>query len=427
MEGLVLLKKIILLSLIVIIGGSSDIFASGYRVPEQSLNSSALSSAYVANANGPDAAYFNPANMSWGAEGWEAEGGFSFIHLPSINYNDNRNSAFDGNSEKEYFVIPNFFTTSPEVNGFRFGFAMVSPAGLSKRWKDPYPKTFAEESSMIVLEANPSISYRFNDKFSVGLGARLIYSDATVKSDGTIIIPAESMGTGMPPADLFVSLTRDMDGDTIEFGYNVAMSYRPVKELALAATYRSQIDLDMDGDVTLTSDVGPNYNGSGSVTIPIPDVLSLAAAYTFENITLEFTYDRTFWSAYDELDFEYPQDLGNPILTAAFDDPVAKDWDDVNAYRIGLTYLWNENLSLMFGGGIDGNPIPDRTLTFDLPDSDAWFASLGFRYKHNEKLSYGAAYLYADKDSRSVTNDTVDGDFSGASTHLVASSLTYLF
>ena len=422
-----MLRKVILLSLVVMICSSSEIFASGYRIPEQSLNSSALSSAYVANANGPDAAYFNPANMSWASDGWEVEGGLSFIYLPSIKYADNRSSTFNGGTEEEYFVIPNFFATSPEFNGFRFGFAMVAPAGLSKRWEDPYPKTFAEESSMSVVEANPSMSYRFNENFSVGFGARLIYSDATVKSDGTILIPAGSLGGGQPPADLFVSLTRDMEGDTVEFGYNVALTYRPVKELAFAATYRSKVDLNMDGDVILTSDIGPDYQGPGSVTIPIPDVLSLAAAYTFEKITFEFTYDRTFWSAYKQLDFTYPGDLGNPILTAAFDEPVAKDWDDVNAYRFGLTYLWSDPLTLMAAFGIDGNPVPDSTLTFDLPDSDAWFASLGFRYQHNEKLSYGAAYLYADKESRSVTNNTVDGTFTGASTHLVASSLTYLF
>ena len=239
-----MLRKIILLALVVMVGYSSLVFASGYRVPEQSLNSSALSSAYVANANGPDAAYFNPANMSWASEGWEVEGGLSFIYLPSIKYADNRSSTLNGGTEEEYFVIPNFFATSPEFNGFRFGFAMVSPAGLSKRWEDPYPKTFAEESSMKVLEANPSMSYRFNDKFSVGLGARLIYSEATVKSDGTL-----------GP----VSLTRDMEGDTIEFGYNVALTYKPVKELALAATYRSEIDLGMEGDVILSDNFGGYY------------------------------------------------------------------------------------------------------------------------------------------------------------------------
>ncbi len=172
-----------------------------------------------------------------------------------------------------------------------------------------------------------------------------------------------------------------------------------------------------------------SYNGDGSVSVPLPAVFAAAIAYTFDRSTIEFEYDRTFWSAYEQLDFVYPVDLGHPILTQAFDNPVAKDWDDVNAYRIGLTYLWSHSFTLMVGGGIDGNPVPDSTISFDLPDSDAWFASLGFRYKHSEKLSYGAAYLYADKDDRTAADDTgaVSGTFSGASTHLITGSFTYRF
>lgn len=421
-----MLRKIIVLSFVLVLVSYSEIFASGYRVPEQSLNSSALSSAYVANANGPDAAYFNPANMAWTTGGWEVESSLTLIYLPSIKYADSGDPARNGGSEEEFFAIPTFFALSPDYNNFRFGFAMVSPAGLSKRWEDPFARTFAEESSMKVIEANPSMSYKVNDFVSIGVGGRLIYSDATVKSNGTIeAAPGE-----------YVTISRDMEGDTVEFGYNVALTVKPAKALTLAATYRSEIDLDMEGDVILSaSDSFPggfvpagSYNGSGSVTIPIPDVLSLAVAYKFEKATVEFTYDRTFWSAYKQLDFEYPVALAHPVLTQVFDDPLAKNWDDVNAYRIGLTYLWSQNLTLMAGGGIDGNPIPDSTLSFDLPDSDAWFASLGFRYKHSEKISYGGAYLYADKEDRTETNALgVDGTFSGGATHLLAFSFTYLF
>ena len=429
-------RKIVSLCVAAIVCSSSMVFASGYRIPEQSLNSTALSSAYVANANGADAAYYNPANMSWSGEGWTVEGGFSYIHLPSIDYKDNRTSSFDGDSKKENFLIPTFFAVSPDYNNFRFGFSLVFPAGLAKRWDEPYPKTFVKENSMTVVEANPSLSYKFNDMLSIGLGARLLYSDATVKSKGTIIaVPADGLGEGMPPTDEFVTISRDLDGDTTEFGYNIALTFKPVDKLALAATYRSEVDLDMDGDGTLkASDTFPlglipggMYDGGGSVSIPVPDVLSLAVAYTFEKATLEFEYDRTFWSSYDELDVDYDSDLGHPILTQAFDTPIPKDWDDVDAFRLGLTYLWSRQLTLMVGGGIDGNPVPDKTLSFDLPDSDAWFGSCGFRYSHNDRLTYGAAYLYADKEDRSATNDTVDGEFSGASSHLLNFSLEYLF
>ena len=57
-------KKIALLAITGIFTAGSAL-ASGWRIPEQSVNSTALSAAYVANAHGADAAYFNPANMSF--------------------------------------------------------------------------------------------------------------------------------------------------------------------------------------------------------------------------------------------------------------------------------------------------------------------------------------------------------------------------
>ena len=113
--------------------------ASGYRIPEQSLNGTALSNAYLANANQADAAYYNPANMSWLDEGTVVEAGFTYIHLPEINYQDFRTPAYNGTSERENFLIPNLYIVSPELNNFRFGFAVVAPAGLSKKWEDPFP------------------------------------------------------------------------------------------------------------------------------------------------------------------------------------------------------------------------------------------------------------------------------------------------
>ncbi|MBW2466387.1 MAG: outer membrane protein transport protein [Deltaproteobacteria bacterium] len=408
-----MLRKIILLVLVAIIGSSCRTLAAGYRIPEQSLNSTALSSAYVANATAPDMAYYNPANMAWAQGGWDTEYSLSLINLPSIKYTDSRGAALNGGTEEEYFTLPAFFAVSPEFNNFRFGFAMVSPAGLTKRWEDPYPGSFAEETAMMVVEANPSFSYRISDVLAIGLGVRFIYSDATMISNGVI--------AGF-------NMTRDMEGDTVEFGYNLALTLKPAKALTLAATYRSEIDLEMEGDAVLTSNTG-SYIGPGSVSIPIPAVLTLAAAYSFEKTSLELVYERSYWSAYKQLNFEYPVPLGDALLTLFFDDPTARNWDDVNAYKLGLTYFWNKQLRFMAGGGLYGNPVPDSTISFDLPDSDSWFASLGFRYQHNKKMSYGAACLHAEKEDRTAVDaaGVINGRFSGAASNLLAFSISYLF
>ena len=63
------------------------------------------------------------------------EGGVSYINLPSITYEDFRSHALSGTSEKENFLLPNLHIVSAEYNNFRFGLALVIPAGLTKRWK----------------------------------------------------------------------------------------------------------------------------------------------------------------------------------------------------------------------------------------------------------------------------------------------------
>lgn len=391
--------------------------ASGWRIPEQSLNGTALSAAYVANASGADASYYNPANMAWMTGGAEIEAAFTYINLTKIKYTDSL--GFTNESKVEKFYVPTFHYVSPAVNDWRFGLSMVAPGGLSKRWDEAYPKASAEEFTLKIIELNPTASYKVNDKFAVGFGLRGVYTDGIVKSDALDLTTAPI-------------LKRDLTGDSIDFGYNLALSYKPVKNLTLSSTYRSKVDLTVEGNADLTGSEGGTRTSSASVTIPLPAVLNLAVAYSINKTTVEFVYERTYWSAYEKLDFNYDVDLTNTQF-ATFDVAKDKNWKDVNAYRIGVTHQYSDVLKLMAGFAIDKNPAPDRTLGFELPDSDAKLYSVGFEYKVNDKTKIGLAYLYDQKESRTVMNRSVvnqtapNGTFEDASAHLVTMSLKYKF
>ncbi len=404
-------KRVVLASAFILAAGSAH--ASGWRIPEQSVNATARSGGYVAHTPGADAAYYNPANLSWQEDRGLLELAATWIHLGSISYSDNRTPAFDGASEKENFLLPTFFAVSPEYGDFRVGLALTAPAGLSKQWKQPFPRTTAEEFTLEVFELNPTLSYRFCEQFSVAAGLRVLYADGKVKSSGMI------------PGGYTVS--RDMDGDSWEGGFNLAMSARPMEALSLAVTYRSKVDLGVSGHAELATSAGPaSYSGDAEVSIPVPAVLSLAAAYTFfEQLTVELEYERTYWSEYEQLDFNYPVPLGNPVLSAAFDRPLARNWSDTDTYRISLEYDCQNDLILMAGFAIDENPAPDAHLGFELPDSDAKLYSLGLRYRVNQDLELGLAYLYDDKESRAGTNDIIDGNFDDALAHLVTVGLSW--
>ncbi len=413
---------------------TATLFGAGYKIPEQSLNSTALSAAYVANSRGADASYYNPANMAFSPSGSDLEIAFTYINLPEITYTDNRGAAYSGKSDVENFYVPTFHYMSKEFNNWRFGLSFTAPGGLSKKWNDPYPKTFAKEFTLKILELNPTASYKINNKFAIGFGVRAVYTDGKVRSDG--VAPADLNRDGTN--DSSVNLKRDLTGNSIDYGYNLALSYLPTKNMTVSATYRSKVDLTVTGDATLSNIVVSSpyapagtilgaYNGGASVTIPLPAALNLAVAYTFNKTTVELTYERTYWSEYKNLDFNYNSDLTTGAL-AIFDSAIPKNWKDTNTYRIGITHQYNDKLKLMAGFAIDESPAPNNTLGFELPDSDAKLYSAGFEYKINKDMRVGLAYLYDSKDSRSAVNTHgVNGTFSDGGAHLLTASFKYRF
>ena len=401
-----IILKTILKTIIATILTSSIILASGWRLPEQSATSVALSGAYVANAYGAEASYFNPANMSFNENKKELEFSLMAINLPSINYKDNAIPFKNSNSEVENFFVPTVFFTSEameNMGNIRYGFSMSVPGGLSKKWEDTYAKLYAQEFTLEIIELNPVISYLISPELSIAGGLRAIYSKGIVKNDGSTLKP----------------VSRTMEGNTIEYGYNVALAYKPNKTNNLSFTYRSNIDLKEKGNAKLYLSGTKVYDGGANVNVPLPAVLSLAYSIQLDKTNIEIEYDRTYWSAYEKLDFEY----NSPVILAirgAYDAPKNVNWKDTNAFRIGITQSINSDLDIMIGYAIDENPAPEQHIGFELPDSDASLYSIGANYKFSDSKSLGIGYLFDMKDSRKVKNNDIDGEFTNAKAHLIS-------
>ncbi|MCH9813937.1 MAG: outer membrane protein transport protein [Epsilonproteobacteria bacterium] len=404
------MKKIIILSTL----ASSLLLSSGYRLPESSLNATALSAAYVANAHGADSSYYNPANMVFNENKSCVEGTLTLIHLSEINYKDSRDEAFNSSSETENILAPTLLYSSKDYNGIRYGLSLTVPGGLTKRWQSPFAKTFAEEFTLKIIELNPSVGYKINENFAIGGGLRMIYSEGVVKSDGD--------GAGTIPA----TIKRDMEANTIEFGYNLALTYKPLTNLTLAATYRSNVDIKEEGNAELSLSGTKLYDGGASVEVPLPAVLALAVAYDFGSTVVELAYDKTYWSAYENLDFEF-KDTVPRALQAAFDDPKARNWEDTDAFRLGLTHQLNDEITLMGAIATDENPAPEENIGFELPDSDAMLYSAGIKYKYSDQITLGASLLYDAKDERTVVNEDINGKFTDASATLFTIGASYSY
>ena len=405
---------------------SSVVMAGGYKIPEQSINSMALGAAYVAHTTGADTAYFNPANMAFMADKQYVEGGITLANLPRNTYT--LGAPVSGQSEEENLVIPNFHYVANAMGDFRWGVSLTAPGGLTKRWNTPFQKASAEEFTLKIIELNPSIAYKIAENLSIGAGFRAIYSEGIVKSNSA---NAAAIDPRVPSA------ARDMNGNTVEFGYNVALAYKPTSDMNMALTYRSNIDLKEAGTAKISAaPFGTLYNGDASVTVPLPAALNLAVSQTWGNkFTLEFNYERTFWSTYKNLDFEYTG-TGSAFVPAAFDNPIPRNWADTNTFRLGATVKMDNKITMMMGFAIDETPVPTENIGFELPDSNAKIASMGFKYQQTENLSWGMAFLYDSKetialekgahsDSRSLLNN--GGSFGGGGAYLTTLGVAYEF
>jgi len=399
------MKKIALMSLV----ASSVLMAGGYKIPEASTNAVALGAANIAHNKNADAAYYNPANMIFMEDTNHMQVNAMYIGLDEVKF-----SGTNENAEKENFFIPSFHYVSPKLgeSNARVGVSVVVPGGLSKRWEGAVGSASAEEFTLETIEINPTVAFEITPKLGFAVGFRIVHSAGIAKAT--------------PLANV---VYQDMKGDSLDFGYNLALAYQPIESLNMSLTYRSQVNLSLDGDANLAYPGGggapvlPAGNYDGGVTLPLPAALSLAISYTLpSDTTLELVYERTAWSAYKELNFNYT----NPIAEAIFGNPKPKDWKDTNTFRIGFTQGIGD-FDVMAGLVIDESPVPDETIGFELPDSDSVSVSLGGSYSITSNWDIYAAGLYSMHDKREANISGIDGELSNSDVLILSAGFGYKF
>lgn len=419
------MKKIVLMSLV----ASSVVLASGYKLPETSTNSVALSGANIAHVSSADAAYDNPANMIFMSDNNHMEADLMYVGTSATNYKGSYTSpawagsrtttGYDIDSDKQTFIIPSFHYVSPKLgdSGARVGVSVVVPGGLSRQWQDDPAKKSAEEFTLEVVEVNPTAAFQVSDTVAIAVGFRIIHSSGIVKAT--------------PSDNSTYPISQDMTGDSTDFGYNLALAYHPTKNIQVGVTYRSLVNMTTSGDADLVftkTAPGQPASFSGnydvSVSVPLPATFSAAIAYTLPtNTTVEFVYERSYWSTYKNIDFEFTDSIAEQSI---FGETKPKNWKDTSAYRLGITQEL-DTLTLMAGVVIDETPTPESTLGFESPGSDSLSVSFGGRYSINDSMDMGLGVLYSMKDDRTVKNASIDGKFTDSNALLISAGLGYKF
>ncbi|WP_300220715.1 outer membrane protein transport protein [uncultured Helicobacter sp.] len=348
---------------------SGAMFAGGFKLNEHSLNSIALSSAYVAGANGADSSYYNPANMGFGkfSDKHEIEVSTTWIHVPSFDFTTDftkiKNqtgrdqgtqvsckpvagwdglfgsvtcslvdsfapkveagpASAKGHANATNFIYPEIFYKSPTFwGGFNIGLSVTAPSGMTMDW-DGVGGEFLDYSFIAMVEVNPSISYKLGNWLGVAVGGRAVYGMGDFAN--TLNVPyVATMQQGLPGSHATVTTkgtsTVDQVSSTngIGFGYNVALTLKPLAfwtdSLVISATYRSPVHIDFKGELSAIAITGKRDNpivraqmdADLILSTDIPPVLQVGIAQRLGRFLIEAVYERNFWSYGDKFEFQY--------------------------------------------------------------------------------------------------------------------------
>lgn len=395
---------------------SSQALANGVAVNEQSASSMGTGFAgRSSSAQDASTVFGNPAGMSK-IERTQISGGFAVVDAQTDI--SNVQSAAPGTNDGDmvpFTAIPFGYYVKPLSEKWHFGLGVYVPFGVISDYEDSFQGRYhGLESEVQVVTVQPTISYRINERTSVGIGPTINHIEGTLTRD--VLTPA---GDG----------NVDIQGDDVAYGFNVGVLADLTERLALGLTYHSKVDYSLEGETELSNfpiPVNGEYNATLDVTTPESIDLSLTYEHN-DDWTLYAGATWTRWSQFDQLQIE------NPDAQAPFDNvQEGLDWSDTASYAIGAAYQVTPTVVLRTGLAFDPSPTNDDDRTVRIPVSDRTVFSLGAGWEATPDLMVDVAYAYLHEDeggvsySGSPSSPAYSADYNN-SAHGLAAQVTYSY
>ncbi|HEX2122736.1 MAG TPA: outer membrane protein transport protein [Thermoanaerobaculia bacterium] len=389
----------------------STALGSGFSIFEQGAKASGMAGAFAATADDPSAIFYNVAGIAQQRE-MAAYAGATFINFSNEftgDFNSDVTSGVEGKYNRHTFVPPNMYAIVPIGENLTFGVGVFAAWGLRTDWQDPWAGRYiSQDADLKTTSVNPSIAWQTSDG-RIAVGAGVEYRRARV------ILSANSMQINPFSGRIVdVANTRLVSEYGDDIGFNVGVLWKPTPRIRFGATYRTDMDIDVEGDAEVNQIPTGNAQFDAviasrlpqdqgiSATIPFPAVASVGVAFSpNERWDIEFDITHMTWGRFDALTvaFETQPQFGFTRV---------QNWEDSSAYRLGVNVAATENFEARVGAVYDENPQPVEAVSPLLPDSDRIGVTFGAGYKIGPLTIDGAAFILHFKD-RSTEGRNAEG------------------
>lgn len=405
--------------------------AAGFMLTEQSAGS--LGRAYAGvGVDGTDISgvFYNPATMTL-HPGTQIQAGFVAVGL-DLAYEGDQGDTENGAANTQ--PIPFGYISHQMTDNMWIGLAMTVPFGMGTDYSENWALAGRGISAKVLtFDFNPNVAWKLSDTLSLGAGMSLQYASADLKLQKSVESP-------------LVSFDSEIDADSIAWGFNVGLMWSPLENLRFGLSYRSRVNHNADGDVTVDNakiggvSVDQIIAGGGkyaplvgylkgmygsyaaTATLSTPAWAMATAAWDVNDlVSLYATFRWTDWSSFQEL----------TINNALESTKIENNWQDTYLFSVGTDLRFTNWWTFRAGIGYETSPIDDpKTRTAIIPDADRWWFALGssFQATDNLQLDVSAAWLHGtgERDLYDTAGQK-QGRFDKLDAYLLGVQLVYKF
>ncbi|WP_226505848.1 outer membrane protein transport protein [Pseudomonas sp. MWU16-30317] len=404
---------------------STQLFASGFALNEQSISGMGVGFAgRSSSADDASTVYGNPAGMSRLKREQITVGAAAVIAKTDISGSSTTNTGSNNGDMVPVVGVPMGYYVKPIDDHWTVGFGVYAPFGLKTEYENGFQgRYFAHDSKVQVVTLQPTVSYAFNDKVSIGGGPTFNRIDGTLTS---------ALRNPLGGADGKASIK----GDDTAVGYNIGILVQATDKTRLGLVYHSMVDYKLKGSTKVSLGALNPLLGSrdydASLNIKTPE--SIDASFTHE-LTDQWTlYGGSTWTRWSRLKDITVNNTGNlGVIGAGQFGTISEqeNWHDTWSHAVGASYKVNKQWTLRTGFSVDQSPTNNTDRSPRIPTGDRMAVSFGAGWSPTDDVTIDLAYSYLKEEAVTVDQSnprkgTYDARYRN-SAHGLGAGLTYRF
>jgi len=284
----------------------------------------------------------------------------------------------------------------------KVGLAFYGTFGLSLDFNDNWAgRNLVTETTLMGLTLQPTVAYRLNDQWSIGVGVGINYGIFKLKRKQLEINGGN---------------TNNSNDTDVAGNVKLGILFEPTERTRFGLTYSSKVDYDYDIDGQGTLPGGQPWSLSLDATVNAPQWVMFSMVQVINDK----------WTLLGEVGWQDWTQFADSDVNG---DSTDLDLQDTWHGAVGTQYQLTDATRLNFGVAYDSSMYDDKDNTeLLLPSGWAWRFGTGVQHQLSEHSSLGTAFEYVYGETAKVSDpEVLSGEYNNPQVYFISANYSYRF